>query len=271
MDYDASTIVVKNIQEVSFAKERVLTIRDKQRTLTVTLKNTVSPDSVKDIISTARSSIHYVMEKPIPKLAECDSCHKLFCSYCRSLNADANKCGAGGGHTYLPSTPEVSPDKKFACYRCGNEGTHILSPADLTSMIEKFGTIMVPEGEYVQKKDSEVTHIGYIIQGKCRVTALINGDEVEVSSVVEGETYGDIGAFLKANATANVIAGPGGCIIIKFPVDFLFAVKKKPDSFFCFNRPFRGRVYFALMQLMWSRILKQEEAQMRKWQSSLKQ
>ncbi len=267
-DYDTSTVLVKYLQEVSFSKDRVLTLRDKQRTLTVALKNTVSPDSVRDIISTARASINYVLEKPIPKLAECDKCKKLFCSYCRSLAPDLNPCPSAGPHSYLPSLPEIAADKKFACYRCGNEGTHILSPSDLSSMIEKFGTLAVVEGEYLQKRETEVTHIGYIIQGNCRVTAEINGKEVDVSTVIEGETYGDIGAFLKTVASANVIAGEGGCIVLKFPVEFLFAVKKKPDSFFCFNRPFLGRVYFALMQLMWSRILKQEESQIQKWSSS---
>ena len=252
-------IKLEDITELTVNGSKVL-IRDLKDKLTVSLKKDVS--MVVDVINTAKKALKKSSSRPSSPMrrregsvALCVKCRESYCVYCQCLPATRNSCPkTGGPHKFGDNADPGSP---VPCGRCGSEGLHIFTASDLRMLLEKFPLKHFKPGELIQSVGTKVDHVGYLLEGSATVTVVKeDGQELKLNNVGPGETIGDIGAFMDTPSSATLGAGESGCSVLEIPVHFIF---ENGES------EFRLRIYFALVQLMWSRITTQEQAQVKAW------
>ena len=71
---------------------------------------------------------------------------------------------------------------------------------------------------------------------------------------------GEIGAIL-GEASGRVVAGLEGCELLEISKEFLLREDKEGG-----RKGFQARVLFAMMRLMWERIMNQERRQIDQWE-----
>ena len=134
-----------------------------------------------------------------------------------------------------------------------------IAPLHLIELKEKFETVSYKPGELIQKANTKVKRIGYVLEGSVGVKILdSSGKEILLKDVQKNETVGDIGVFTDSPSSAELFAGAAGVTLLELPASFLFA-----DS----NYEFRVRIFFSLIQLMWHRIIRIEREQIQSWAS----
>ena len=120
--------------------------------------------------------------------------------------------------------------------------------------------------------------MGYILKGSLRIFLPKKDQEenqkeekveekidlVEVGEVHAGELVGEIGAILGREASGRVVAGTGGCELLEISKGFLIEEEREGGA--GGRKGLQARVLFAMMRLMWERILKQESTQVEQWQ-----
>ena len=257
-------IKLEDITELNASGSKVL-IRDSKDKLTITLKKDVS--MVVDVINTAKKALKKNAARPSSPIRKgregtvsmCVKCRESYCVYCQCLPATRNSCSKTGGPHKFNEGPE--PAKPTPCGRCGSEGLHIFPAQDLRMLLEKFTLTHFKPGEQIQAVGTKVDRIGYVLEGSATCTVVKeDGQELKLNDVVSGETIGDIGAFMDTPSSATLSAGDSGCSLLEIPIHFIFENSESE---------FRMRVYFALVQLMWSRITTQEQEQVKMWMKKI--
>ena len=253
----AKTVLnLKSLVENVHQNGKIL-LRDREGSkINISMKKNVNGSFVTHVISTAKKTV--TNENPSKpsyssagKLARCLKCKEFFCSYCQCR---PNPC-ANGTHEFSDNPASSSSP----CASCGNSGTHLLAAADLKILLQRFPTTVFQKAQIIQQMGTSKPRIGYVLEGTVAVCVITDtGSEVQLNDIVGGETLGDIGAFMKTPASANLTAGEKGCLLLEIPTSFLFGQS---------DNDFRVRVYYSLIHLMWNRILRQEAAQVKLWVS----
>ena len=272
-DVKAIEMELSSIVETTFTKGKlVIKAAGRKDTIAITLEKGVKDSQVLEILSLARKAAQANSGGggKLKKSEEgkgrrgglrcCLSCKEPYCANCRGLSALKNRCSNGDSHTYDErSAFKSGGGKPVVCGRCGNEGTHVLNPKDL-AMLKKLCTIK----EY--KPNEEIISVGvvpkvihYVLEGDCVPIVEVNKEEKLLGQVSAGEVVGEIGFILGSPASAKVIAGINGCTMMELSED---AIKKGNQGS---TEEFMAKLYESILVLMWSRITKQEDSQVKTW------
>mmetsp|Transcript_29048 Transcript_29048/g.81269 ORF Transcript_29048/g.81269 Transcript_29048/m.81269 type:complete len:518 (+) Transcript_29048:68-1621(+) len=259
---------LKRLSEVMLTKGK-LSLSTPEQSQSVTIDDPAGPEAVREFLNLARKSIQSVSVASLTGgreyggLSLCRLCNEVYCANCRSISILKNRCAAGSAHEY--EERRVSPRTRF-CGRCGNEGTHIISPKDLAMLRNACKVESVAPGEVFLHCNKKLTHMFYVLEGSCVAKLTVEGKEITLPPVDAGECVGEISFLLNSVPTADVEAGMAGCMVICIPTDFFekaMSSKNKEDSLFA------ARVIRSVLAIMWRRIMKQEREQMDSWKKAI--
>lgn len=126
---------------------------------------------------------------------------------------------------YLANNTEKYLDslKKLIIFR-------FLNDQELTDILELCEIQVYEDGETVVH-EGEVDQSFYaVISGCTQVTVKENNKEVYISTIGEGEIFGEAGMFIRVKRTANILTS-GEAVLLKIKRDgFMKFVKKYPSS-----------------------------------------
>eukprot|EP00009_Paramoeba_aestuarina_P016247 CAMPEP_0201540406 /NCGR_PEP_ID=MMETSP0161_2-20130828/70926_1 /ASSEMBLY_ACC=CAM_ASM_000251 /TAXON_ID=180227 /ORGANISM="Neoparamoeba aestuarina, Strain SoJaBio B1-5/56/2" /LENGTH=246 /DNA_ID=CAMNT_0047947873 /DNA_START=1325 /DNA_END=2061 /DNA_ORIENTATION=- len=234
-----------------------LGISDGKEKLSVHLKKPATPESVKSVISTAKST----RKKAHSWLKDCVSNDVEEAKKVKVQEVlPASSSTPSSTSSSFSSTLSNSGSSPVPSIEA-NGATKTLSEQDIEMLLSHFPTKTYAPEELIQEKGTEINRIGFVLKGSLKVTVEHDGNPLNLPDVQQGEIVGEIGAILHTLCSADLAAGKEGCTLIVVPSEFLFDVET--------NSSFRVRVYFSLLKLMWQRIIRQEKEQVQEWMKKL--